>query len=60
MPINPGKKETQQEFIARCVAEEVRAGYPQDQAVAICYSKWKEHKKKPGKKDMSDEDVKEG
>lgn len=60
MPVTPGKKESKQEFIARCVGEEIRAGHPQDQAVAICYSKWTEHKKKPTKKDMSDEDVKEG
>lgn len=57
MPVKPGKNETQEQFIARCVGEEIRAGHPQDQAVAICYSKWKERKTK---KDMSDEDVKQG
>jgi hypothetical protein len=57
MPITPGKNETQEEFISRCVGEEVRAGNAQDQAVAICYSKWKERKTK---KDMSDvTDIKE-
>jgi hypothetical protein len=46
MPIEPGKKETEQEFMARCVPIEVAAGNKQDQAVAICYSKWRARSKK--------------
>lgn len=39
MPINPGKKETEEEFISRCMSEET-ANYESDQAYAICKSKW--------------------
>ena len=35
MPINPGKSETEEEFIGRCMSEET-ANYEQDQAYAIC------------------------
>jgi hypothetical protein len=44
MPVEPRKNEDKEEFISRCVAAEVAAGYEQTQAVAICYSKWKERK----------------
>ena len=40
MPIKPRASETQEEFISRCIGEEVGAGYEQSQAAAICYSKW--------------------
>ena len=40
MPIKPGASETKEEFIGRCISEEVGAGYEQSQAAAICYSKW--------------------
>ena len=40
MPIKPRPSETQEEFISRCIGEEVSAGYEQSQAAAICYSKW--------------------
>lgn len=46
MPIQPGKKENEQEFIARCVPAEIANGHPQAQAVAICYSKWSSRSKK--------------
>jgi len=39
MPIQPGKSENEQEFISRCMGEETQ-DYPQDQAYAICKSKW--------------------
>ena len=39
MPIKPGKTENEQEFISRCMGEETQT-YPQDQAYAICKSKW--------------------
>lgn len=39
MPIKPGKTENEQEFISRCMGEETQS-YPQDQAYAICKSKW--------------------
>jgi len=44
MPVNPNKGETQDEFVSRCIAEEVSAGYASDQAAAICYSYWDKDK----------------
>lgn len=40
MPVKPRANETQEEFISRCIGEEITAGYEQSQAAAICYSKW--------------------
>ena len=40
MPIKPTAGETKEEFISRCIGEEIGAGYEQAQATAICYSKW--------------------
>lgn len=50
MPIKPKADETQDQFISRCIGEEINAGYEQDQAAAICYSKWE-------KENMSTEDI---
>lgn len=50
MPIKPKSSETEQEFISRCISEEINAGYEQDQAAAICYSKWE-------KENMATEDI---
>lgn len=50
MPIKPKSSETEQEFISRCIGEEINAGYEQEQAAAICYSKWREES-------MSTEDI---
>jgi hypothetical protein len=44
MPVNPKANETQDEFISRCIGEEVSAGYEQDIAAAICYSYWDKDK----------------
>ena len=38
--IEPNAGESQDEFIPRCIAYEINNGIDQDQAVAICYSKW--------------------
>jgi hypothetical protein len=40
MPVKPGSSETKEEFISRCISEEIGNGYPSAQATAICYSKW--------------------
>jgi len=40
MPIEPKSGENKNDFISRCVVEEVRNGKEQKQAVAICISKW--------------------
>ena len=39
MPINPGEKETEDEFISRCMSIETE-DYDQSQAYAICKTKW--------------------
>lgn len=44
MPVNPGKNEREEEFISRCIGEEIGAGYEQSQAAAICYSYWRKDK----------------
>lgn len=41
MPVNPRQNENEQEFISRCIGEEVSAGYETEQAAAICYSYWR-------------------
>lgn len=46
MPVKPRKNESKNDFIQRCVSVEVNAGYDQAQAVAICYSIWRKHRRK--------------
>ena len=50
MPIKPKSGETRDQFISRCIGTEVSAGYEQDQAAAICYTKWREEKMKSSNK----------
>ena len=40
MPVKPEAGETKDEFVSRCIGEEVSAGYDTPQAAAICYSYW--------------------
>jgi hypothetical protein len=40
----PRKKETKEEFVARCIPVIIEEGKPKDQAVAICYSIWEKKK----------------
>lgn len=40
MPVEIKQNETEQEFISRCIGEEVSAGKESDVAAAICYSYW--------------------
>ena len=44
MPVNVKKGESENDFISRCIGEEVGAGYEQSQAAAICYSYWRKDK----------------
>lgn len=44
MPVNPRKNEREEEFISRCIEEEISAGYENPQAAAICYSYWRKDK----------------
>ena len=41
MPINIKKNESEQDFVSRCIGEEIGAGKEQDVAAAICYSYWR-------------------
>ena len=50
---NPNKGESKQHFISRCIPYVIDEGYPNKQAAAICYSKWR---KKGG---GFDEDIKQ-
>jgi hypothetical protein len=38
--VEPGAKETEEEFISRCIPVMIGEGMEQDQAAAVCYSKW--------------------
>jgi hypothetical protein len=38
--VEPKAGETEEEFISRCIGEEINSGYEKDQAAAICYTKW--------------------
>jgi hypothetical protein len=44
MPVDIKKGEREEDFISRCIGEEINAGKEQDQAAAICYSYWREGK----------------
>jgi hypothetical protein len=44
MPINIKPGESEQEFISRCIGEEVASGKEQDVSAAICYSYWRKDK----------------
>ena len=44
MPVDIKSGEGEQEFISRCIGEEINAGYEQDVAAAICYSYWRKDK----------------
>jgi hypothetical protein len=40
--VMPQGGESEKDFIPRCVAVNIKEGKPEDQAVAICYSVWKQ------------------
>jgi hypothetical protein len=44
MPIEIKSGEREEEFISRCIGEEISAGYEETQAAAICYSYWRKDK----------------
>lgn len=44
MPVNINSGESKDEFISRCIGEEVGGGMEQDQAAAVCYSYWDKDK----------------
>ena len=42
--VEPGAKESEDEFISRCIPAMIGEGMEQDQAAAVCYSKWQSRK----------------
>lgn len=44
MPVDIKSGEGEQEFISRCIGEEINSGKEQDVAAAICYSYWDKDK----------------
>lgn len=42
--VEPKEGEDEKTFLSRCISTEIKAGKPQDQAAAICYSKWENGK----------------
>jgi hypothetical protein len=42
MPISKRAGESKDEFISRCVSQEMNSGRSQDQSLGICYAKWDE------------------
>jgi hypothetical protein len=44
MPVEIKKGEREEEFISRCIGQEINAGKEQSQAAAICYSYWRKDK----------------
>ena len=44
MPVNVKSGESENDFISRCIGEEINNGYEQSQAAAICYSYWDKDK----------------
>jgi hypothetical protein len=45
MPVDPPKAgETQDEYLAYCIPEEIKSGKESDVAAAICYSYYREDK----------------
>ena len=42
MPIRKKPGEKKDEFVARCIAEEIKSGKSKEQAAAICYTYWED------------------
>lgn len=51
----PKAGESQEEFLSRCIPAEINGGMEQDQAAAVCYSKWENRKQAHSFKSTSDE-----
>jgi len=48
-PKYPESNESKDEYMSRCVTSVMNEGKNRDQAVAICYSYWRESKRKDNK-----------
>src|SRR6516162_11847882 len=53
MPISPGKDESQDDWMGRCVPEMMSGDREQDQAVAACLQMWRD--KSAVKRDLTDD-----
>ena len=42
MPMQKRKGEKKNAYVSRCISQEVKNGMKQDQAIAVCISKWNE------------------
>lgn len=49
----PRKGEKEKDYMSRCISTLMHEGKEQKQAIAICYSMYREHKRGKGKKDVS-------
>lgn len=49
----PKKNESEKDYMSRCISTLMHEGKPQKQAIAICYSMFREAKRGKGKKDVS-------
>ena len=43
MPIRKSKNESKNEYVSKCISEEVKKGHPQNQAIAMCQSMWEKY-----------------
>jgi Putative phage serine protease XkdF len=54
--VEPGAKESEDEFMGRCIPYMINEGYDDAQAAAVCYSKWDAKSKMAGEKISIDYD----
>ena len=54
--VNPRSGESKDEFVSRCISVEIGNGKEQEQAAAICYSKWDEQNMKAQFKFFADKE----
>jgi hypothetical protein len=50
---NPKNNESQQTFVSRCIPELIDEGKPKDQAIAICYSIYRQQNEMSSTNDVA-------
>lgn len=58
--IEPKANESEEDFVARCIPNEINNGMDQDQAVAVCYNKYKEKNTKMEKQKFAKATLEDG
>ena len=58
--LEPNSGESEEEYVARCIPNEINNGMDQDQAVAVCYSKYKEKNTKMEKQKFAKATLEDG